>query len=61
MTKQMLNVRDIMELLGVRESKSYKIIKQLNEELDAKGYITIQGKVPIEYFKTKFYGIKVDA
>ena len=31
----------------------------LNEELKAKGYRTICGKVPTKYFKEKFYGLTV--
>lgn len=31
----------------------------LNEELKAKGYRTICGKVPTKYFEEKFYGLTV--
>ena len=34
---------------------AYKIIKQLNEELEAKGYITITGRVNREYFNERVY------
>lgn len=34
---------------------AYKIIKQLNDELDAKGYITITGRVNREYFNERVY------
>lgn len=37
----------------------YKIIRGLNEELRAKGYRTICGKVPTKYFEEKFYGLTV--
>ena len=48
-------VVDVMALLGVSRSKAYKIIQNLNKELDKKGYITIAGKVPKKYFSEKFY------
>lgn len=48
-------VDDIKEILGISESKAYKIIQQLNKELKAKGYITIAGRVPAKYFKEKYY------
>lgn len=48
-------VNDIQELLGISLSKAYKIIQQLNKELKNKGYITIAGRVPIKYFKEKYY------
>ncbi|WP_035294615.1 transcriptional regulator [Clostridium sp. KNHs214] len=48
-------VDDVREILGISESKAYKIIQQLNKELKEKGYITIAGRVPIKYFKEKYY------
>lgn len=48
-------VNDIQKILGVSSSKAYKIIQQLNKELKEKGYITIAGRVPIKYFKEKYY------
>ena len=45
------------EVLGISKPYAYKIIKQMNEELDAKGFITIHGKVSKKYFEEKFYGI----
>ena len=37
MAKQIMNVRDVMAVLGVSESKAYGIIRQMNDELKAKG------------------------
>lgn len=34
---------------------AYKIIKKLNAELDAKGYITITGRVNRSYFNERIY------
>ncbi len=56
--KQVLNVRDVMEALEVSESKAYGIIKKLNQELEAQGYIVVRGKVSRVYFEEKLYGIK---
>ena len=36
---------------------AYKIIKKLNAELDAKGYITITGRVNREYFNERVYTV----
>ena len=55
----MSNVRDVMAALEVSESKAYGIIKQLNGELAAKGYITIPGKVSKVYFEEKLYGVHI--
>lgn len=59
MAKQILNVRDVMAALEVSESKAYGIIKQLNSELSAKGYIIIPGKVSRAYFEEKLYGVHI--
>lgn len=48
-------VEDVMSKLGVKESKAYKIIRALNQELKEKGYITIDGRVPTRYFNEKYY------
>jgi hypothetical protein len=52
---------EMTEILGISKPYAYKLIKQMNEELDAKGYITILGKVAIKYFEENFYGVTVSA
>lgn len=59
MAKQLLSVRDVMEVTGTSESKSYGIIRQLNDELKTKGYIIIPGKVSRAYFEERIYGIRI--
>lgn len=59
MEKQIMNVRDVMAVLEVSESKSYAIIRQLNAELAERGFITIPGKVPTAYFEEKVYGVRI--
>lgn len=61
MQKQIVTARDIMAALEVSESKAYGIIRQLNEELSAKGYIVIPGKVPTAFFEEKCYGVHIGA
>lgn len=48
-------VQDVMNILGVKQSKAYKEIRKLNNELKADGYITIAGKVPTKKFNERFY------
>ncbi len=48
-------VSDVMKMLGISQSKAYVIIRDLNKELKAKGYITINGKVPKLYFDERLY------
>lgn len=58
LTKQVLTAKDISEICGISESKSYQIIRQLNEELDKKGYLTFRGRVSRAFFYEKMYGMK---
>lgn len=58
--KQMLNAKDIQELLEVSQSKAYGLIKQMNDELKASNHIVIRGKVPSAYIEKRFFGIHVN-
>lgn len=58
MTKQVLTAKDISEICGISESKSYQVIRQLNAELDKKGYLTFRGRVSSAFFYEKMYGMK---
>ena len=42
---KILRAKDVAEELKISESTAYKLIKQLNKELSAKGYITFAGRV----------------
>ena len=43
-TNYMMNVDDVMEELGVKRSKAYSILKQLNDELAKEGYVAVRPK-----------------
>ena len=57
---KIMTVKDIKEVLLVSDTKAYQIIKQLNEELQKKGYLTVRGKVSAAYFNERFFGNKED-
>jgi len=54
-----LYVEDVMEILGIKESKAYQIMRRINKELEAEGYETIAGRVSEARFREKFYCGKV--
>ena len=58
MEKYVLTAKDISEICGVSESKGYQVIRQLNDELKQKGFITFAGKVSKAYFYDRMYGMK---
>lgn len=43
-TNYMMTVDDVAQELGVSKQKGYRIIRQLNEELAAAGYMDSTGK-----------------
>jgi Mn-dependent DtxR family transcriptional regulator len=51
--KTYLKVDEVAELLGVSKSYAYKIVQKLNAELNAKGFLTISGRVNKKYFLEK--------
>ena len=48
---------EIAEELGISKPFAYKLVRQMNEELEAKGFLTIAGRVSRKYYEEKFYGI----
>ena len=52
-TKNFMRADEVAAELDVSEACAYKIIRRLNEELKAKGYITVSGRVNRNYFMKK--------
>lgn len=48
-----MTVEEVAAELGVSKSYAYKIVKQLNEELQKLGYLTVAGRVNANYFRKK--------
>lgn len=55
-TSIMMNVDEVAEKLNISKPFAYKIMREMNSELKARGYLTIQGKVNRKYFLEKIYG-----
>lgn len=47
----------VAQELGISKSFSYRLVRQMNEELEEKGFITIVGRVSRKYYEEKFYGM----
>ena len=45
-----MRVDEVAEELDISKSHAYKIVQKLNKELEAKGMITISGRVNKQYF-----------
>ena len=58
MKKQYLTAREVAEVCGVSDGKAYGLIREMNAELKAAGYLTVSGKVPVAFFRNKYYGFE---
>ena len=56
MENRFIRADDEAQELNVSKSYAYKLIRKLNEELKAKGFITIAGRVNRQYFYERLYG-----
>ena len=50
-----MRVEEVAHELNVSVSYAYKVIRELNNELKAKGFITISGRVNRQYFNERLY------
>lgn len=50
-----VKVREVMQLCEVSESRAYRIMQQLNKELEAKGFVTTSGRVSRKYLMERLY------
>ncbi len=48
-----MTASEVAKTMGVSKAYAYKVIQKLNQELQAKGYITVAGKVNRKYFMRK--------
>ena len=56
--RQVYGAKELSDILGVSESKSYEYIRIMNSELKEKGFLTVRGKVPEAYVQERFFGVK---
>ena len=56
METKFIRVDEVAKELDVSTSYAYKLIRQLNNELKAKGFVVIAGRVNRQYFNERLYG-----
>lgn len=56
MEKKTYGADEVASLLGVSRAYAYKVIRRLNEELEAEGMLTIPGKVSAAYLESRYFG-----
>lgn len=55
-TNYMMTAEEVAVELGISKGKAYKLIKEMNAELEKKGFLVVAGKLPRTFMATKFYG-----
>ena len=52
--QKFISAKEVAEILNISLSLAYKIVRNLNIELEKMGYFTVHGKVSRKYFEKKF-------
>lgn len=55
MSEKFIKAQEVAQVLEVSVPYAYKVIRQLNEELANKGFLTVSGRVSRQYFNEKMY------
>lgn len=50
-----VRAKEVQAYFDCCRAKAYNIIRDLNKELEAKGYLTYPGRVSRKYFNERFY------
>lgn len=51
--KKFLTVDEVAKEMSISKSYAYKIVKELNKEMNQMGYVTVAGRVNVNYFNKK--------
>lgn len=50
-----MRVKEVADLLCISEDRAYKIMRELNKELEAKGKITTAGRISRKYLEERCF------
>lgn len=56
---ELLTVNEVASICKIKQCRAYKLIKEVNEEMQKKGYIIIRGRVNKDYLYTRL-GLEVN-
>jgi len=58
MSKELfIRVEEMAKELQISKPYAYKLMREMNAELETQGYMTISGRVSRQFFEEKFYGM----
>ncbi len=49
---------EVAQDLGISKPFAYKLVRQMNAELEEQGFMTIAGRVSRRFYEEKFYGLQ---
>lgn len=52
-----IKAEEMAEELGVSKATAYRMIREWNDQLKAKGYTTVTGRVSRQYYREQVYGL----
>ena len=55
MANQFMRADEVAKELGISRSYAYKLIRQLNQELKERGFLSIAGRINRDYLKERLY------
>ena len=55
MANQFMRADEVAKELGISRSYAYKLIRQLNQELKERGFLTIAGRINQDYLWERLY------
>ena len=58
--KSFITAAELASILNVSQGHAYKVIHKLNDELEAKGFLTFSGRVPRKYLEERCYGLDTE-
>lgn len=53
--KHLIDAEEVARFLGISKPYAYKVMRQLNDELEQAGRMVIAGKISKDYLEYKFY------
>lgn len=56
MENRFIRADEVAKELAVSKPYAYKLIRKLNDELKAQGFVTIAGQINRQYFNERLYG-----
>lgn len=54
--RRFVGAEEVVEDFGVSRAKAYRMIKQMNNEMEKMGYLTVAGRISRKYYYERTYG-----